>query len=48
VPLYRVRAAVLACVVRARAGMSDNDYADKLAEHDKWPIGDTDTSAGTL
>jgi hypothetical protein len=28
--------------------MSDNDYADKLAEHDKWPIGDTDTSAGTL
>ena len=25
-----------------------DSYADKIAEHDKWPIGDTETSAGTL
>ena len=27
---------------------SDRQYAEKLAEHDAWPIGDTDQSAGTL
>ena len=26
----------------------DNNYAEKLSEHDSWPIGDTDSSAGTL
>jgi hypothetical protein len=28
--------------------MTDGTYAEKMTEHDTSPIGDTDTSAGTL
>lgn len=39
---------MLACVLRPEPGMTDADYAERMSEHDKWPIGDTDSSAGTL
>ena len=32
----------------AGLAMTDADYAERMSEHDKWPIGDTDSSAGTL
>ena len=28
--------------------MNDARYPEQVAEHDAWPVGDTDTSAGTL
>ena len=31
----------------AGLAMTDADYAERMSEHDKWPIGDTDSSAGT-
>jgi hypothetical protein len=27
--------------------MTDADYAERMSEQDRWPIGDTDSSAGT-
>jgi hypothetical protein len=28
--------------------MDESRYAEKVADQDKWPIGDTDTSSGSL